>query len=125
MNRIYIETPIDQTEGLEDGRYTVTNGVAFFDVQYDKHYGFYEEFTDCSTLVSYLRSAPDNSVVVSATDFENLIEYVIDHYEREIHNGRRTNLWLKNEDGLEYTTKEIVNQFIQTKLAQMGGKEGV
>jgi hypothetical protein len=119
MNRIYIETPIDQTEGLEDGWYYVLNPnkeiLPRMIQWYNKTWNNWNEMN----ISSYLRPAPDNSVVVEPTDFEKFIEWVNDNYERENKKGW-SNLWLKDEDGLEYTTKEIVNQFIQTKLAQMG-----
>ena len=58
MSRIYIETPIDQTEGLPDGRYIVCNDIGKFEVNYDSHFDFHEEFTDCSGLTHYLRPLP-------------------------------------------------------------------
>lgn len=125
MNRIYIETPIDQTEGLEDGRYTVTNGVAFFDVQYDKHYGFHEEFTDCSVLTHYLRPLPIGTRILQPGEVavsEDTLSYeslqpIVERIAYEQMSGDQLGDIVKKMD--------LLKQFIQTKLAHPGGKEGV
>lgn len=59
MSKLYEETPISQPP-KEDGRYIVTNGNGWFEVSYDEHYSFHEEFTDCSGITHYLRPVEGN-----------------------------------------------------------------
>lgn len=64
MNKLFILTPIDQTEGLEECRYIVKNDYGMFEVSFDNKYQFNEEFTDCSDLTHYLRPLPEGTVAV-------------------------------------------------------------
>lgn len=72
QHTLYTLTPIDQTEGLEDGNYVVTNGLAFFEVSYCKQFSFHEEFTDCSGLTHYLRP-------ISTVALDNAVQMLHNH----------------------------------------------
>lgn len=117
---LYALTPITETEGLEETYYRCIKHpfeAAVFALFKDGEWLCNNH--DPSVFTHYLRPLPEGTVAVSPANLEDFIEWLADNYERE-HKEIRSNLWFKNEDGLEYTTKEVVAQFITNKLAQMG-----
>lgn len=58
---IYITTPIE-VKPEKEGRYIATNGLGWFEVNYNDHYEFHEEFTDCSGLTHWLRPLPPDFI---------------------------------------------------------------
>ena len=116
---LYRLTNIDDVEGLEDGRYRLVGEYGESTTKYNFRKGKFLSKWVYSEFTHYLRPLPPGMVAVSPTNLEDFIEWLNDNYERE-HKKGWSNLWIKNEDGLEYTTKEVVAQFIITKLAQMG-----
>lgn len=115
--RLYALTPIDQTEGLEDGRYIVTNGIGKFEVNYDSHYGFHEEFTDCSGLEFYLRPLPPGTQTIEPGMVEKMLSYesLQPLVERIAYEQMSA-----DQLGDLVAKMDLIKQFIQTKLAQMG-----
>lgn len=59
LEQCFVKTDIN-INPLKEGRYIVTNGRGWFEVNWDEHYGFHEEFTDCSGLTHYLRPTKNN-----------------------------------------------------------------
>lgn len=74
---IFLPTPITETDSLPEGNYIVTNGLGWFQVQYDNQFGFYQEFTDCSGLTSYLR--PVSRKDYNAEIARKAMEYYVDN----------------------------------------------
>lgn len=94
---IYVETPISEKPEKE-GRYIVNNGLGFFEVSWNEHYGFHEEFTDCSGLTYWLKP-------VEGADVEQELYRLwvsARNYEHENHFGRVPN---KYPDFNEYIKK--------------------
>jgi hypothetical protein len=101
-NRIYIETPIDQTEGLEEKFYWIkVRGVP--QLQFKEFENGHWDVKHTSIIDYYLRPAPDNSVVVTEEELKRFANSI-----------KMLPLTCFNEPKLS----EIVNKFIQTKLAQ-------
>jgi hypothetical protein len=53
-NKIYIEVPAAERLPEKEGRYIVSNGLGWFEVNYSKQFSFHEEFTDCSGVTHWL-----------------------------------------------------------------------
>lgn len=143
---LYALTKITDTDGLPEGRYIVKNDYGMFEVSFDNKYQFNEEFTDCSDLTHYLRPLPPGTQVLPpgmvAVSEEELaiwsvtlvIEfhewvgkqgYKISHYAAKgeavhLHESKGSTPFHELKDNDYCTTKELYQQFIQTKLAQMG-----
>lgn len=69
--RVFALTPV-ANEPIKTGLYIVTNGVGFFEVQYDSQYKFHEEFTDCSGVTHYLNPTPEPSYLLTPLELLEL-----------------------------------------------------
>lgn len=124
-NHIYIETPIDQTEGLEDGDYITLNR---HHIVVKPHHQFLKGKWFDKTVFEeiYLRPAPDNSVVVSKEIVNMAFQWWLQNEE-----------WCWHRNGYYYqldypdqwpaprtaTVKELWDKFTQTKLVHPPGGE--
>lgn len=52
--KIYIEVSVWERWPEKEGRYIVSNGLGWFEVNYSKQFSFHEEFTDCSGVTHWL-----------------------------------------------------------------------
>jgi hypothetical protein len=52
--KIYIEVPVAERLPDKEGRYIVSNGLGWFEVNYSKQFSFHEEFTDCSGVTHWI-----------------------------------------------------------------------
>lgn len=54
--RMKVYVPVSSSiEPEKEGRYIVSNGLVWFEVNWDKEFGFHEEFTDCPGITTWLK----------------------------------------------------------------------
>lgn len=70
--KIYIEVPVAEKLPEKEGRYIVSNGLGWFEVNYCKQFSFHEEFTDCSGVTHWLEAVevPTDEEILNETDIK-------------------------------------------------------
>jgi hypothetical protein len=77
--KIYIEAPVSERLPEKEGRYIVSNGLGWFEVNYSKQFSFHEEFTDCSGVTHWLEpvEVPNHEEIETGKGFMKNEMFVI------------------------------------------------
>lgn len=133
--RLYALTPIDQTEGLEDGKYVFSDmfGEIRNAVLIEFNNGVWQSFT---SYTHYLRPLPEGTRVLSEEELGELVEkrltemmksdpvkllsYMIVRAGIMMEEANANEMRLKNDFSAKEQRYQIEALFTLTKLAQMG-----